>query len=95
MTREKFEILFDDPKCYIFIAKVFGIDVVFIVTYLEGTNKEFGVIVGMGIIPRFQRKGIATALALAAWERFLYVNNVRELRCEVYKSIRPSLNFIR
>jgi len=95
MTREKFEILFNDPKSYIFIAKMFGIDAGFIVAYLEGENDEFGVIVGMGIIPRFQRKGIATALALAAWEQFLHVNNVRELRCEIYKSNRPSLNFIR
>ena len=78
-----------------FVAKVFGIDAGFIVIYLEGENDEFGIIAGLGIIPRFQRKGIATALALAAWERFLLPNNVKELRCEVYNSNKPSYNFIK
>ena len=95
MTYNKFEILFRDPKCNVFVAKVFGIDAGFIVTYLEGENDEFGIIAGLGIIPRFQRKGIATALALAAWERFLLPNNVKELRCEVYNSNKPSYNFIK
>lgn len=94
MTYNKFEILFNDPKCRVFIAKVFGIDAGFIVSYLEGKDDGFGIIAGLGIIPRFQRKGIATALALAAWEHFLHPNNVKELRIEVYKSNKPSLNFI-
>ena len=94
MKYSKFEILFEDPKCNVFIAKVFGIDAGFIVVYLEGENDEFGIIAGLGIIPRFQRKGIATALALTAWEHFLLPNNVKELRIEVYKSNKPSLNFV-
>ncbi len=53
MTYNKFEILFRDPKCNVFVAKVFGIDAGFIVTYLEGENDEFGIIAGLGIIPRF------------------------------------------
>ena len=95
MTTSKIKILFKDPKCNVFIAKVFGIDAGFIVTYLEGEDYEIGIIAGLGIIPRFQRKGIASALAFAAWEQFLLPKNVKELRCEVYKSNLPSYNFIK
>lgn len=44
---------------------------------------------------KIQRKKIATALALAAWEQFLQPNNVKELRCEVYNSNKPSYSFIK
>ena len=72
---------------------MFGIDAGFIITYLEGEDDEYGIIAGLGVIPRFQRKGIATALALSAWKQFFENSEVKELRIEIFISNKYSLKF--
>ncbi len=94
MTPDIFEQLYDDYKCEILIAKLYGIDVGFMFIDYEGENNEYGIISGLGIISRFRRKGIATALALEAWKRFLQ-NHVKEIRCEVFITNKISLNFVK
>ncbi len=93
MTPDLFLKLLEDPKCFILIARLYGADAGFIIVDIDGENDEFGLISGLGIIPRFQRKGLATALAYEAWNRFLK-ENVEELRCEVYVTNISSLSFV-
>ena len=81
------------PETTILIAKVYGIDAGFIILDLEGPNKEFGVIAGLGVIPRFQRKGLGTVLGIAGWKHFKDLG-VKELRCEVYHENKASHEFI-
>jgi ribosomal protein S18 acetylase RimI-like enzyme len=81
------------PETKILIARVYGIDAGFIILDLEGSNKEYGVIAGLGVIPRFQRKGLGTVLGMAAWKHFKNLG-VKELRCEVYHENKVSHNFI-
>ena len=50
-------------------------------------------IAGLGVLPRFQRKGLGTVIGMAAWNYFKK-KGVKELRCEVYKSNTVSYNFI-
>ena len=59
----------------------------------QGDANEYGIIVGMGIIPKYQRKGFGTALGVAAWELFKE-QEVREIRCEVYVNNKKSYDFI-
>lgn len=94
MTLEMFEFLFRDEECHILIAQIFGIDAGFIILDYEGLNRRIGCISGLGILPRFQRRGLATFLAIEAWERF-FKGIVKELRCEVFYSNYKSLNFVR
>ncbi len=77
----------------IFIASVYGIDGGFVILDLEGPNKEYGIIAGLGVIPRFQRKGLGKILGMAAWNHFKKVG-VKELRCEVYHENKASYKFI-
>jgi len=93
MTPELLLNLFKDPKCNILIARVYGSDAGFIIVDYEGENDEYGVISALGINPRFQRKGIATALAYEAW-RYIFQKGVKELRCEVFITNIGSLNFV-
>ena len=60
---------------------------------LEGKDHEFGVIAGLGVLPRFQRKGLGTVIGMAAWNYFKKIG-VKELRCEVYKFNTVSYTFI-
>ncbi|TFG25290.1 MAG: N-acetyltransferase [Promethearchaeota archaeon] len=82
------------PETTILIARAYGIDAGFIILDLEGPNKEFGVIAGLGVIPRFQRKGLGTVLGMAGWNHFKDLG-VKELRCEVYHENKVSYDFIR
>jgi ribosomal protein S18 acetylase RimI-like enzyme len=93
MEKETLKKIFIDPDTVFLIARVFGIDGAFVILDLEGKNKEFGVIAGLGVIPRFQRKGLGTVIGLAAWDYFKK-KGVKELRCEVYKKNNVSFNFI-
>ena len=86
--------LFEYPETTILIAKVYGNDSGFAILDLEGNNNEFGVIAGLGVLPRFQRKGLGTVIGMAAWNYFKKIG-VKELRCEVYKSNKVSYNFIK
>ena len=93
LSHNTLKILFNDPDIVIFIAKVYGFDAGFIILDLEGPNKEYGVIAGLGILPRFQRKGLGTVLGLYTWNSFKE-KGIKELRCEVYPGNHTSYNFI-
>ncbi|MHA1671409.1 MAG: GNAT family N-acetyltransferase [Promethearchaeota archaeon] len=77
----------------ILIARVYGTDGGFAILDLEGPNNEYGIIAGLGVIPRFQRKGLGKILGMAAWNHFKKIG-VKELRCEVYYENKASYNFI-
>jgi len=86
--------IFSDPDTVMFIAKVYGMDVGFMILDFEGPNKEYGIIAGLGIIPRFLRRGLGTVLGIAAWNYFKS-KGVKELHCEVYKKNEISYSFIK
>jgi RimJ/RimL family protein N-acetyltransferase len=88
--------IFDDPDTIFLIAKVYGRDSGFVILDFEGDNKEFAIIAALGVLPRFQRKGLGTVLGMAAWNHIKENHpNVKELRCEVYKDNNISSNFIK
>ena len=86
--------IWEYPETIILIAKVYGSDAGFAILDCEGENQEIGVIAGMGIIPRFQRKGLGTVIGMAAWNYFKK-KGIKELRCEVYKGNTVSFQFIK
>ena len=86
--------IWEYPEMIILIAKVYGSDAGFAMLECEGENQEIGVIIGMGIIPRFQRKGLGTVIGMAAWTYFKS-KHVQELRCEVFKGNTVSYQFIK
>ena len=86
--------IFEYPETIILIAKVYGSDAGFAILDYEGENRDIGVIAGMGIIPRFQRKGLGTVIGMAAWTYFKN-KGVQELRCEVFKGNTVSYQFIK
>lgn len=93
IEKETLKKIFLDPDTVFLIARVFGIDSAFVILDFEGKDKEYGVIAGLGVIPKFQRKGLGSVLGLATWDYFKK-KGVKELRCEVYKSNNASTNFI-
>ena len=93
IEKETLKKIFVDPDTVFLIARVFGIDSAFVILDFEGKDKEYGVIAGLGVIPKFQRKGLGSVLGLATWDYFKK-KGVKELRCEVYKSNNASTNFI-
>ncbi len=94
ITTETIRKVFEYPETTILIAKVYGTDSGFAILDLEGKNREFGVIAGLGVVPRFQRKGLGTVIGMAVWNHFKTLG-VEELRCEVYKDNLVSYNFIK
>jgi len=86
--------LYNNPDLKIFIANVYGIDAGFMILDFEGPKKEYGIIVAMGVIPRFQRRGLGKIMALATWE-FFKKRNIIELRSEVYINNKISFNFLK
>ncbi|MFX0047611.1 MAG: GNAT family N-acetyltransferase [Candidatus Hermodarchaeota archaeon] len=86
--------IFYDPDTVFLVSKVYGIDGGFVILDLEGENKEYGVIAGLGVLPRFQGKGLGTILGLAAWNYFKKMG-LKELRCEVYKDNQKSYRFVK
>ena len=92
MNTEQFETLFFHPKYRFLIAQVYGVDAGFLILCFEGVDDEYGVLVGLGINPRFQRKGVGTALALRAWQMFR-MRNIKEIQCEIYYENVKSLSF--
>ncbi len=92
MNTEQFQTLFFLPKYTFLIAQVFGIDAGFLILCYEGINDEYGVLVGIGINPQFQRKGVGTALALRAWQMFS-MRNIKEIQCEIFYENFKSLQF--
>ena len=90
---ESLKVIYDFPKTIILVAKAYGTDAGFVILDFEGLKDETGVIAGLGVLPRFQRKGLGTVLGMAAWEYFKE-KGVKELRCEVYKENYISHQFI-
>ena len=86
--------IFNDVDTVFLIAKIYNIDGGFVILDLEGKDKEYGVIAGLGVLPRFQGKGLGTILGLAAWNH-LKKKGLKELRCEVYKDNHVSYKFIK
>jgi len=94
IEKETLKKIFSDPDTIFLIAKVYDIDGGFVILDFEGENKEYGVIAGLGVLPRFQYKGLGTILGLAAWN-FFKEKGLEELRCEVYKDNQKSFTFIK
>ena len=94
IEKDTLKKIFNDPGTVFLIAKIYNIDGGFIILDFEGENKEFGVIAGLGVLPRFQGKGLGTILGMAAWN-FFKEKGLKELRCEVYKDNQISYNFIK
>ena len=84
------------PDTIFLIAKVYGVDAAFVLLDFEGKNKEYAIIAALAVIPRFQRRGLGTILGVKIWN-FLKENydNVKEIRCEVYKDNKVSYAFIK
>lgn len=89
----KLKKIYDYPKTEILIARVYGIDAGFIILDFEGVNHEYGITLAMGILPRFQRKGIGTILGIASWDYFRKTR-IEEIRAEVYIDNKRSYNFL-
>jgi len=87
--------IYDYPETAILIARVYGSDAAFIILDFEGPNNEYGVIAGLGVLPRYQRKGLGTVIGMAAWNFFKEKKGVKELRCEVFTENLTSYNFIK
>ena len=93
ITIETLKKIANYQETVILIARVYGTDGGFVILDLEGPNKEYGIIAGLGVIPRFQRKGLGKILGMAAWNHFKTIG-VKELRCEVYHENKASYDFI-
>ncbi|MFX0174862.1 MAG: GNAT family N-acetyltransferase [Candidatus Hodarchaeota archaeon] len=87
-------VIFNYPETIILLARVYGNDAAFAILDLEGEKREYGIICGLGVIPRFQNKGLGTVVGMATWNYFKK-KGVKELRCEVYRDNRVSYNFIK
>jgi len=94
IKKETLRIIYEYPETKILIAKAYGSDAAFVILDFEGGSKEYGVIAGLGVLPRFQRKGLGTVIGMAAWNHFKK-KGVKELRCEVFKNNKVSHNFIK
>ena len=94
LSLDSLKKLYSYPEIVILVAKVYGADSGFAILDLEGPNNEYGVIAGLGVLPRFQRKGLGTVIGMAAWNYFKK-KGIKELRCEVYKENIVSYHFIK
>ena len=94
IKRETLKQIFNDQNTVFLIARAYGSDGGFVILDFEGEHNEYGVIAGLGVLPRFQGKGLGTILGMAAWNYFKE-KGLKELRCEVYKDNQKSFNFIK
>jgi len=94
MRIESLEKIFKMPDIKILIATAYGIDAGFVILDFEGENNQYGVIAGLGILPRFQRRGMGKVLGMAAWNYFKQYG-ISELRCEVHVQNNVSYKFIK
>ena len=94
IKKETLKQIFNDQNTVFLIARVYGSDGGFVILDFEGEHNEYGVIAGLGVLPRFQGKGLGTILGMAAWNYFKE-KGLKELRCEVYKDNKKSYNFIK
>ncbi len=75
--------LYHNPEIIILIAKFYGIPAGFIILDFEGEKDHYASILALGILPRFQHRGLGRFLGLNAWKYFTQ-RDIRELRSEVY-----------
>ena len=75
--------LYRNPEIVILIAKYYGIPAGFIIMDFAGAKDHIISVLALGILPRFQHRGLGRFLALNAWEYFKQ-RDIRELRSEVY-----------
>lgn len=94
ITLNSLTTIYEYPETIILIARVYGTDAAFVILDCEGPKNEYGIIAGLGVIPRFQRKGLGTVIGMAAWNYFKK-KGIKELRCEVYKGNTVSYQFIK
>lgn len=94
IKKETLKIIYEYSETKILIARAYGSDAAFVILDYEGPNNEYGIIAGLGVIPRFQRKGLGTVIGMTAWNYFKK-KGVKELRCEVFKDNKVSFNFIK
>ncbi len=94
ITADSLKQIYEYPETEILIANVYGTDAGFVILDFEGADNEIGVIAGLGVIPRFQGKGLGTVLGMASWDYFKK-KGVKELICEVYIENKVSYNFIK
>ncbi len=92
--KDTFLKIFKDPTSIFLIASIDSKDAGFILLDFEGKNNEVGIIGGLGVLPKFQHKGLGTILAMAAWDH-IKKKGAKELRCEVYKDNRIPYSFIK
>ncbi len=96
ITKTDLSNILNDIDTVFLIAKIYGIDAAFVLLDFEGPNKEYAIIAALAVLPRFQRKGVGTALGMASWRYFKKkYPNVKELRCEVYTENTVSYSFIK
>jgi len=75
--------LYHNPEILILIAKFYGIPAGFIILDFAGAKNHYCSVLALGILPRFQHRGLGRFLALNAWKYFKQ-RDIRELRSEVY-----------
>ncbi|MHA1338771.1 MAG: GNAT family N-acetyltransferase [Promethearchaeota archaeon] len=93
MTEEKMAAIFHYNNTIILIGELYGKPVGFIIIDFEGKNKEKGIIAGLGILPKYQKKRIGTTLGVVSWKYFKKYN-VKELLCEVFIKNKASYKLI-
>lgn len=94
MTLDALKEIYDYSETTLLIAEHHETYAGFAILDIEGPNFEYGIISGLGILPRFQRSKIGTLLGLKILE-FFKLKGVTELRCEVYIENLTSYNFIK
>ncbi len=96
MTVENLRKILLDNTTVFLIANIYGIDAGFVLVDFEGPKNEYAIIAALAVLPRFQRKGVGTALGMASWryfkEKYLFV---KEIRCEVFVTNNVSYSFIK
>lgn len=93
-SKEKLKDIYEYHGTKFLIASIKNQDVGFILIDIAGVGDNTGIIVALGILPEFQRKGIGHYLALHAWEYFQKFN-VSQFRCEVHVENELAINFIK
>lgn len=94
ITLESVNRIFENPNVNLYLAKLYGIDAGFMILSIDEEDEKIGIIDGLGVLPRFQRKGVGTVLGMTAWEYFKQ-KKIEELKCEVYVENKRSYEFIK
>jgi ribosomal protein S18 acetylase RimI-like enzyme len=93
-SKEKLKDIYEYKGTKFLLASVDQEDVGFILIDIAGIGDNTGIIVALGILPEYQRKGIGHYLALHAWEYF-QKHKVNQFRCEVHVENKVAINFIK